>query len=74
MRIPPIQRRGPKKLTRKVVVEQVLTPAVGVPELDRYRVVQLQNLTTPKVGQGLTEEQVQNLINKGVHVTVKAGK
>lgn len=70
MRLPQ-PRRGP---TRKVVVEQAVTPTVGVPIPDKYRVVQLQNLTAPRVGEELTEEQVRALINKGVNVTVKAGK
>ena len=64
----------PRRVTRKVTVEQAVTPTVGVPIPDKYRVVQLQNLTTPKVGEELTEKQVQTLINKGVQVTVKAGK
>ena len=63
-----------KKPTRKVVVEQAVTPVVGVPIPDKYRVVQLQNLTSPRVGEELTEEQVRTLINRGVLVTVKAGK
>lgn len=65
---------GVKRPTRKVTVEQAVTPTVGVPIPDKYRVVQLQNLTAPRVGEELTEEQVRALINRGVNVTVKAGK
>lgn len=58
-----------KKPTRKLVVHQPMSPVDG-----KYTVVQLQNLTNPRVGDELTEEQVRSLINRGVLVTVKAGK
>jgi len=60
------------KRARKVVLAQVTVP-IG-PTSIMYRVTQLVNLVKPRVGECLTERDVNALIERDIQVTIRTVK
>lgn len=63
---------APTKRVRKVVLTQISVP-IGKPSIE-YRVMQLVNLVAPRVGEMLSEREVEALIDRDIQVTIRTRK